>query len=180
MVDRHNRTKQPGLASGVVTMGMVVAILVWGITALTNEDPLWFLHRFDARAEAITIYWDGDSYRLEPADSGYNQVMTAFDEAISHPAGFEWSVAFSQQGIENYRSRFRLVEIRFEQPVQVHTRHPYPEAATYLIPLSETHAYARRAFAFPGLVPYTSGPLILGEEHFSALYRAVETAVEGL
>lgn len=168
---------RPRLMSAVTTFGLIALLLVWGTTTLTNEDPLWFVHRFDGDAEAIVIYWDGWSRTVEPSDSEYEAIMAAFRKAIARPAGFEWEVALSEQSIRNYQERFRLMEIRFAQPVQVHTRHPFPKAATFLIPLSETHARSRRTFAFTGTVPYASGPLNLSESRFEALYEAAEAAV---
>ena len=173
---RHEK-ETPKLGSAIFTMGIIALVLVWGTTALTNEDPLWFVHRFEGEAEAITIYWDGQSTVIGRGERGYSDLMTAFGQAIARPAGFEWEVAFSEQSIESYQQRFRMLKVTFPQPVQVHTRHPFPRAATYLIPLNETHAYSRRVFAFTGIVPYASGPLNLSEPHFDALYKAVEAAV---
>lgn len=166
-----------GLLNGLVTMGVIVMALVWGVTSLTNEDPLWFVHQFNARAQTIAIHWEGISYTLEPGDPNFDAVMEAFAEAIANPRGFEWEVGFSEENIASYRSDFKLLEMRFAEPVQVHTRHPYPEASTYLVPLDKTHAYWQRVFAFTGKVDYSSGPLNMEEDNFAALYAAVEDAV---
>lgn len=166
-----------GLFNGLVTMVMIVVLLVWGVTSLTNEDPLWFIHRFTAQAESITIHWDGSTYTLKPGEPNYDALMNAFAKAIADPRGFEWEVGFSSQNIEDYRSQFKLAEFYFAEPVQVHTRHPYPEAATYLVPLDKTHALWQRVFAFTGNTDYSSGPLNMKEDNFAALYIAAEKAV---
>jgi hypothetical protein len=166
-----------GFLNGIVTMVLVSVVIVWGVTSLTNGDPLWFLHRFDAQAESMTLHWDGEVYVVTPEDPGYDALMEAFSNAVASPAGFEWSVAFSEDNIERYRERFRLLEVRFAEPVQVHTRHPFLEAATYLVPLSEHHGNARRVFAFPGRVPYTSGPINMSQAAAESLYEAAEYAV---
>jgi hypothetical protein len=168
---------QPSILNGLVTMGLITILILWGVISLTNEDPLWFLDRFNAQAEAITIYWDGDTHTVTPQDPGYDALMEAFSQAISSPGGFEGSVAFSEAGIEQYRDRFRLLEARFSEPVQVHTHHPFPQAATYLVPLNETHGRWRRVFPFSGERPYTSGPINVRPAKFDALYRAAESVV---
>jgi hypothetical protein len=168
---------QPNILNGLVTMGLITIIIVWGVTSLTNGDPLWFLHRFDTQAEEITIYWDGESHTVTPQDPGYDALMEAFANAIASPGGYEGQVAFSEQTIARYRDQYRLVEVRFAEPIQVHTRHPYPEADTYLIPLNETHGRWRRIFAFPGRLPYTSGPIMANPRSFQTLYEAAESAV---
>jgi len=53
----------------------------------------------------------------------------------------------------------------------------YAKAATFIVPLNGTHAVSRRAFSFPGAVPYTSGPLNIDPENFDALYATVDSAV---
>ncbi len=171
------KPNQPKLLTALLTVGVFAVLIVWAVTSLTNEDPLWFLHRFDARAEAIVIYWDGQTTTLHPGDAGYDGVMDAFAQAVSQPAGFEWQVALSEQSIETYRSQSRMLEVRFSEPVQIHTRHPFTEAATYLVPLDGTHALWRRVFAFSGSLPYTSGPIDASPTAFNALVQATETAV---
>jgi hypothetical protein len=66
------------------------------------------------------------------------------------------------------------LEVQFEQPVQVHTRYPITKAMTYFIPLDKTHAITRRVFAFPGLMPYTNGPINIKVQAFDDLYTATE------
>lgn len=168
----------PGFFNGLITIAIVTVILVWMVTTFTNGDALWFLHLLTAEAETVVIYWDGESYTLYPGDPGFNEIMATFTDGISHPAGFEWGVAFSEQSISRYHEEWKLLEVNFAQPVQVHTRHPFAKAKTYLVPLEKTHSYWRRAFSYPGLLPYTSGPLDLEEERFNRLYEAVERAVQ--
>ena len=166
-----------GILNGAVTVTVVIAVIVIGVTALTNGDPLWFIKSFDAKAEAFTIYWDGEIHVVTPEDAAYAAMMTAFAEGIERPAAFEWKVAFSEENITRYREEFKLLEVVFSEPVQVHTRHPFPKAKTYLIPLDGTHSQWRRVFAFTGITAYSSGPLEMSGENFDALYTAVEGAV---
>lgn len=166
-----------GVLNSITTMAVVIVVIVIGVTALTNGDLLWFLKSFDARAEAFTVYWEGEVYTITPGDAGYEAMMTAFAQGIEKPAAFEWKVAFSEQNIARYREAFKLLEVTFSEPVQVHTRHPFPKAKMYLVPLDGTHAQWRRVFAFAGITNYSSGPLEMDEESFNALYTAVEGSV---
>lgn len=168
---------QHALLKPLLNITMVTLFVVWGVTALTNEDPLWFLRRFDAEAERFVIYWDGTVREVDARDPGYDALMQAFSEALSRPAGYEGSVALSEASIASYRERYRMLEVIFDDPVQIHTRHPMPEAAAYLVPLSGAHADFRRAFAFPGRVPHSVGPLNLREQLFDTLYGSVESAL---
>jgi len=163
--------------NAIFTMAVVAILLVWGVTALTNGDPLWFLSSFNAQAEELIIYWDGNLITLNAQDQGYEAIMRAFAEAIARPAAFEGKVGFSEESINHYKEGFKLLEVQFQQPVQVHTRYPYLRAKTYFVPLDKTHALFRRVFSFPGYMPYTSGPINLNETAFNGLYTAVENVV---
>ena len=165
------------LITGLITTAIVTALLIWGVISVTNGDPLWFLQRFDARAETLIIYYDGNVATFEHGDGAYEPVMAAFAAAMAAPAGFESVAVLTEEAIEAHREEYRMLEVRFSKPVQVHTRHPYAESATYLVPLSERHTRLRRAYTFLGLAPYTSGPLNLEPSGFDALVRAVEGAV---
>ena len=103
--------------------------------------------------------------------------MTAFATAMAKPAGFENGAVFTERAIAAHREEYWMLEVQFAEPVQAHTRHPYAESATYLVPLSERHTRLRRVYTFLGLVPYTSGPLDLEPTSFDVLVRAVEGAV---
>jgi hypothetical protein len=170
--------ENPGFLNGIVTTGVIALMLVWAITGLTNGDALWFLRRFDARAEALVVYWESETYTLEPGDEHYEEIMDAFAQGVNHPSGFEWAVGLSSESIAQYREKFQLLEVHFSEPVQIHTRHPYPEASTFLVPLDKTHSHWRRVFPFTGRVDYSSGPLNMSESNFRALYQAIEIAVE--
>ncbi|TFG71757.1 MAG: hypothetical protein E4H27_03930 [Anaerolineales bacterium] len=166
-----------GFFNAVFTMAIVTIILVWGVTSLTNSDPLWFLSSFDAQAETIVIYWDGTAITLGANDPGYADIMRAFSGAISKPVAFEWEVGLSEDSIHQYKQGNKLLEVQFSQPVQVHTRYPFNEAKTYLVPLDKSHALSHRIYAFTGIMPYTSGPVNASQNTFDALYTAVESAI---
>jgi len=165
------------LITGLITTAIVTALLIWSVISVTNGDPLWFLQRFDARAETLIIYWDGNVATLEHGDGAYEPVMAASAAAMAAPAGFENGAVLTEEAIEAHREQYRMLEVHFAEPIQAHTRHPYAESATFLVPLSERHTRLRRVYAFRGLVPYTSGPLNLEPSSFDALVRAVEGAV---
>lgn len=166
-----------GFFNGLFTIAVVTIIIIWGVTSLTNGDPLWFLSSFTEPAEAFTIYWDGQTYIISTEDTGYNEIMRTFADAIRKPIAYEGKVVFSQENIDNYKENHKMLEVHFRTPVQVHTRYPYTKAKTYLVPLDKTHAYTRRIFSFPGYQPFSSGPINARETHFDNLYKAVEDAV---
>jgi len=166
-----------GVFNAIITTIVVVAILGWMVTSLTNGDPLWFIKSFDAKATGFVVYWDGESHTVKPDDPEYAALMDAFAKGISHTVAFEWKVGFSEANIARYKKDFRLLEVQFASPVQVHTRHPFSMAKTYLIPLNHTHSNWHRVFAFTGITSYAAGPLNMNGEDFQALFEATESVV---
>ena len=164
--------KQPSLLGALLMLIVVAGLAVWWVSALANEDPLWFLRSFKARADWITVYWEGETQMFFPGDPGYENIMDAFATGIAHWSGYENGVGLSDESLAAYRNQRQLLELHFNEPVRVHTRHLYPEARNFFVPLSGTHAEWRRVFA--GLTNRPRiGVLNMSEEHFKALQEAV-------
>ncbi|HOT91209.1 MAG TPA: hypothetical protein PLJ78_05385 [Anaerolineae bacterium] len=168
--------KQPSFLSAFIILVVIAGLAVWGVSALTNGDMLWFWRDFNARADWIIVYWDGTEYMLFPGDPGYDAVMDAFADAVAHWAGYEGSVGLSAESLTYYRTAERFLELHYNEPVLVHTRHLYPRARTFFVPLSGTHAQWRRVFA--GLLETPrAGVLNLSEARFERLRTAVVQAI---
>ena len=165
--------KRPSFLSALLILILVGGLLVWWVNALTNEDPLWFLRSFDAQADWITVYWDGNVTMCFPGDPEYSAIMETFADAVERWTGYEDSVGLSEENLERYRVKERFLELHYNRPVRVHTRYLFPEAKVYYIPMSGVHATYRRVFAGLTDVP-RAGVLNVSEERFAALQDAVE------
>jgi len=172
-------SKRPSLLSALLLGIMVIALLVWAVSAFTNEDPLWFVPYFGARADWITVYWDGEIWMFFPGDAGYEEVLHAFADGVGRWAGYEPQTALSPDSLEMLRAQWRLVEFHYNDPVQVHTRHPYPAARVFFVPLTGPHAEWRRVFSSLQGDAGRAGALILSQARFERLTAAVEQAVSG-
>ncbi len=167
---------RPSLSGALGMLILVVGGLIWWFTSLTNGDPLWFLPVFNHQADRITVYWDGRTIVLTPGDAGYEPIMAAFADGIAHWSGYESGVGLSDESLDRYRQEWRLLELHYDEPVLVHTRHLYPKARNFYIPLSGTHAEYRRVFAGLTDAPRI-GVLNLSETRFTRLLKAVEDVV---
>ncbi|MGC9393525.1 MAG: hypothetical protein ACP5J4_01575 [Anaerolineae bacterium] len=170
--------KQPGFLGILIVLVVVAGLLVWWIGSLTNGDQLWFLRVFNAQADWIAIYWDGGTYMLFPEDAVYEEVMSAFADAVAHWVGYEEEVGLSNDRLEHYREEGRLLELHYNTSVQVHTRHSYPRARSFFVPLAGTDADFCRIFAGLGDTP-RSGVLNASDARFARLLATVEQAVPG-
>jgi hypothetical protein len=111
-----------------------------------------------------------------PGDNGYERIMDAFADGVAHWAGYESSVGLSDESLKTYWDQSRLLELHFDEPVRVHTRHLYPEARNFFVPLSGTHAEWCRVFAGITSSPRI-GVLNMSHEHFEALQDAVQESI---
>ncbi len=169
--------KRPRLLSRLLILALVAGLIYWWANAMTNEDPLWFLRSFKAQADWIIVYWDGDVAMCFPGDSEYAAVVETFADAIGHWSGYAGDADLPDEVLEGYRSQGRLLELHYNQPVRVHTRHLYPPASTFFVPLAGTHASRRAVFAGLTDTPRVGG-LMLSEARFEALHEAVEAVVQ--
>ena len=170
--------KQPSFLGVLVVLVVVAGLLVWWIGSLTNSDGLWFLRVFNSQADWIAIYWDGGTYMLFPEDAAYEEVMSAFNDAVAHWVGYEEDAELPADRLEHYRAEGRLLELHYNMSVQVHTRHSYPRARSFFVPLDGTDADWRRIFAGWGDTPRV-GVLNGSEARFAHLFTTVEQAVPG-
>ena len=168
--------KQPSFLGALVVLVVVAGMAIWWVSSLANGDLLWFLRSFSAKADWIVVYWEGETYMVFPNDPGYDAVMNAFAGAVAHWAGYEGSVGLSDESLERYRTEERLLELHYNEPVLVHTRHLYPRSRNFFVPLSGTHSDWRRVFA--GLLDAPrAGVLNISEARFAQLLVAVEQAI---
>ena len=171
------QSKRPGLWGPFITLLVVAGGIVWWVTSLTNGDLWWFLRSFTVKADWIVVYWDGETTMLFPGDAGYDEIMTAFSDAIAHWSGYEGGVGLSDENLERYRNEWQLLELYYNKPVSVHTRYLFPKSRTFFVPLSGTHAEWRRVFG--GLTDKPRiGVLNISEARFVNLTTAVEQAIQ--
>ncbi len=170
--------KQPGFLGGGAVLAIATGLLVWWIGSTTNNDWLWFLRVFKARADWISVYWDGDTYMLFPEDPAYEEIMSAFAAGVAHWVDYEGAARLADGALEDHRAAGRLLELHYNRSVQVHTRHPYPRARCFFVPLAGADAHMRRVFAGWDDTPYEVA-LNVSEARFARLLAAVEQAVPG-
>lgn len=170
--------KLSGLFSALLMTGLAIALFVWGAIFFVNEDPVWFLRSFNAPADELHLYWDGQETILYPGDPNYAAIMTAFGDGIGHWAGYDTEVVLSEETLTRLRSEWRLLEVRYNTPVQVHTSHQFAEAKFFFVPISGAHSQERRAFGTLTELPKRSGALVLDEARYQRLVEAVAQAVQ--
>jgi len=170
------KQRYPNVRGPIIIFILITGALVWWVTSLTNDDLWWFWRSFTAQADWIVVYWDGETHMLFPGDPDYDEIMAVFADAVAHWSGYENGIGLSDENLARYRNEWRLLELYYNEPVTVHTRHLFPEARTFFVPLSGTHAQSRRVFS--GLIDKPRiGVLNMSPERFEHLNTVIEQAV---
>jgi hypothetical protein len=171
-------TNRPRAWHAILFLVLVGGGIVWWVNSLPNEDPLWFIRMFPHRADWIVVYHNGETSMFFPGDTAYEPIMESFADGVAQWKGYEGRVGLSDENLERYRNEWELLELHFNKPVKVHTRHMYSEARIFFVPLSGTHADYFRVFA-----GYTDRPgigiLNMHEAKFNVLKDAVSQAIDG-
>lgn len=169
---------RPRVWQALAYLVLIGGLIFWWVNSLPNEDPLWFVSVFTAGADWIVVYHTGTTTMFFPGDDGFGQIMVAFADGVAQWKGYEGGVGLSDENLERFRAEWEMLELHFNKPVKVHTRHPYSEARNFFIPLSGTHANYHRVFA--GLTDKPRiGVVNMSEERFTALQNAVSQALQG-
>jgi hypothetical protein len=168
---------RPRIWHALVFLILIGGLIIWWVYSLPNEDPLWFWRTFTPKADWIVLYQDGETIMFFPGDTTYDNIMERFTDGIAHWKGYENLVELSDENLERYRTEWRLLELHYNKPVKVHTRHFFPEARSFFVPLSGTHAQYYRVFSGLTDAPRI-GVLTMRADKFAALQDAVALALQ--
>jgi hypothetical protein len=168
---------RPRIWHAFVFLILIGGLIVWWVNSLPNEDPLWFVRTFTQKADWIVIYHEGETTMFFPCDSAYQHIMDAFADGVAHWKGYENLVGLSDENLELYRTEWKMLELHYNKPVKVHTRHFFPEAHNFFVPLSGTHAQYYRVFSGLTDTPRI-GVLNMHADKFAALQDAIAQALQ--
>jgi len=138
--------RKPKLLPAVLSFVFVSLLAIWGMTALSVQDALWFLPAFSKSAAYFDLYWDGEVLRVEPSSPEYDALNQAIQEEFAHVRSYPSSAGLSDAALEDLRAEGRLLECYFDEPAMIHSRYFYGASRTFFVPLSGHHADQHRVF----------------------------------
>jgi hypothetical protein len=138
--------KKPALLPLILTTLFVILLIIWGMTAITVDDELWFLPVFSADASFIDLYWDGERVTLEPGTDGYVLLNKALQEDLAHVRSYPSTTGLSDETLAGLRAEGRLLEPHYAELVRVHSWFAFGPSEVFHIPLSGHHAARNRVF----------------------------------
>jgi hypothetical protein len=141
-------SESPGIGRPLLVLAILVLVVVYGSSALTSQDPLWFIPaRLDEPA-SVTVYQSGEARKLAAGAAEYAAVVAALGDAIR---GAEASAraGLSDESLRTLtQGTGSAVEIRFDRPQRLGGSHVRGRPTRMLIPLAGP--FAQDPFVFLG------------------------------
>ena len=139
-------TVQVNLRGLFLALAVVIALIVFGVGALTNGDPLWFLPFFSEAPQRIVVYQNGCRVELSNGQPGFDELTAAINQTLPQYDGFNSTTGISPESLKDYREKERAVEIFYGKPVTIHAPYRFGHPETIFIPLSSYFADSRSVF----------------------------------
>jgi len=165
-------TVQVNLRGLLFALVVVIALIVLGVGALTNGDPLWFLPFFNDVPQRIVVYQNGCRVELNDGQPGFDQLTAAINQTLPQYDGFNSTTGISLGSLTDYREKERAVEVFYAKPVTIHAPYRFGHPETLFIPLSGYLADSRSVFGGKA-GDYWAGALRL--KSIEPIQRAAET-----
>jgi hypothetical protein len=137
------------LGSMVLILLLVIAALVYFTPVIQTGNWLWFIPAFDAEAEEIIVYREGEQIVLHPDDASFDGVNGACNALISKIKAVHHTFGISDIGLEQLRAEGTAVELFYAEPLDFPSPVNLGGANQLLIPLSghyTTNPVAVRGF----------------------------------
>jgi hypothetical protein len=139
-------TVQVNLKGLFFALVVVIALIVFGIGALTNGDPFWFLPFFNETPKQIIVYNDGCSVKLVEGQVGFAPLNAAIQQALVQYEGYNSTMGISPESLAAYHTQEQAVEVMYAKPVTIHTLYRFGHPDMLFIPLSGYLADAHSVF----------------------------------
>jgi hypothetical protein len=143
-----DKSKSPSLINLAITAFFLILVMVYGIIALSTQDPVWFISTFDEYPEAIDLYCYGSLRTLRPEDPEFDPLVAVVNETLSSTKNFD-SLTMSDATYEYYRTSPEVValEIVFTNKVRIHSIYSFfSNLDSIVIPLVGRHSNVNAIF----------------------------------
>ena len=140
--------RTPSIWQFLLSTGVVVVILVYGMITINTGDPRWFQRSFSEQPAAITLYCYGNAVEVPQQSAAFQRITQLFNEALSGPKRWD-SLSLSEVTFQDYHTHPRMValELRYAPPVRIHSTVKYFSSVELLImPLVGRHAETNAIF----------------------------------
>ena len=143
-----DKTKSPSLINLAITSVLLILALVYGIIAMSTQDPAWFVSTFDEFPEEIDLFCYGNLTTLRPEDPHFTGLVQVLNETLSTSKNFD-SLTMSDTTYEYYQTSPEVValEIVYTHKVRIHSIYSFfSNLDSIVIPLVGRHSNVNAVF----------------------------------
>lgn len=135
------KRNNPSLLQALLVMMVMVAVIYYGIVALSTGDMLWFRSDFSATPVKMIVYCYGEDQPVNPIDTDFEPLNKLVNAALSGDKRWD-PLSMSDVTYEEYRTHPRMaaLELRYSPAVRVHSNTKFFSSVdTLVIPLDGRH-----------------------------------------
>lgn len=125
----------------LVSLGFIAAV-IYTVVAFNSNNALWlFARTTEATPIRIIVIDSGEKILYRPGEAEFEQLVPLVNEAISNLNNSALvGVGLSDVTLEEYQTRFTVMEVHYDRPIQFATTFRTGEPTRLLFPLSGRHA----------------------------------------
>jgi hypothetical protein len=165
-----DKSKSPSLINLAFTAAILITLMVYGIIALSTQDPLWFIPTFDEFPDEIDLYCYGTLTTLRPEDDHFTELVEVINRTLSTTKNFD-QLTMSDETYAYYQTDPTVVvlEIHYSHKVRIHSFYAFfSNLDSVLIPLVGRHANVHAIFG------RSNGFSTGGSLHYNAMPQVTE------
>jgi hypothetical protein len=143
------KMKRPGEANPLEMLlitGLLIVGLVYGITAFSAGDALWFLPSdFNARPISIELYYDGNATTLSPGHPTFERIVAELNQQMDTLVGYH-ELGLRPHALEESLERYIVLVLAYDEPLHIRSRWNIPESNQLLIPITGSWSGQNRVY----------------------------------
>ncbi len=136
-MDMPQDRRKYNFGSFLIVIAAFIGLIVFGMGAMGNGDPLWFIPTFRETAGRIIVCRSGCCTERVEGQPGFRELNDGINQTLSQVSGFDMTYGISPESLKNYRDQYYSVEVRYPHAVTIHTTYQFGHPDSLFIPLNQ-------------------------------------------
>ena len=151
------QTNVPGMLIALLGFGLAI---IYGTTAFSARDPIWFTPGFDERPIRITVYRAGQPFHLQPGQAGFEELANAVQASLAQGVARPSGIGLSDESLADAYRQYVTLEVFFDQPVKLHAWFDTGRPQQMLFPITGRHSEMSLVFLGVNGTYMSSAPVL--------------------
>ena len=151
------RTNILSMLLAMVGFGILVG---YGTVAISAQDALWFVKKFDALPTRIVVYQEGERTELTAGQPGFAELAEAIRASVAAGVSRPSGMGLSDLSRQDAYQKFVTVEAFFDTPARVHANFNVGRPTQMLFPITGRHSDLNVAFMGADGTYFAGAPIL--------------------